>query len=75
MSLLSDKDITFLSGVGPKKAALLKTEIGVTNYEEMLYYFPYRYIDRSKFYKITEIVSSTSYVQVRGRILKIAMQK
>lgn len=74
MSLLSDKDITFLSGVGPKKAALLKTEIGVTNYEEMLYYFPYRYIDRSKFYKITEIVSSTSYVQVRGRILKIAMQ-
>ncbi len=74
MSFLSDKDITYLSGVGPKKAALLKSEIGVTNYEEMLYYFPYRYIDRSKFYKISEIVSSSSYVQVRGRILKISMQ-
>ncbi len=67
---LSGKDITYLHGVGPKRAEMLKREINVSSYEDMLYYFPYRYIDRSKIYAISELNETSSYVQVRGRILK-----
>ncbi len=67
---LSGKDITYLHGVGPKRAEMLKREIDVSSYEDMLYYFPYRYIDRSKIYAISELNETSSYVQVRGRILK-----
>lgn len=68
---LSGKDITYLHGVGPKRAEMLKREIDVSSYEDMLYYFPYRYIDRSKIYAISELNETSSYVQVRGRILKM----
>lgn len=70
MSELSSKELTFLPGVGPKKAALLKSEIGVVSYEDLLYYFPYRYVDRSRFLKIKEITSVLSFVQIRGTIVK-----
>lgn len=62
--------MTFLQGVGPKKAALLKSEIGVSSYEDLLYYFPYRYVDRSRFVKVREITSLLSYVQIKGKIVK-----
>jgi ATP-dependent DNA helicase RecG len=71
MSELSTKDIKFLQGVGPKRAELLKKEAGITSFEDILYYFPYRYIDRSKFYTIKEIQSTSSYVQIKGRIVSI----
>jgi len=64
--------MTYLPGVGPQKAALLKSEIGVSTYEDMLYYFPYRYVDRSRFYKIREIESSSSYVQIKGTIVSVS---
>lgn len=70
---LSEKDITYLHGVGPKRADLLKKEIQVSTYQDMLYYFPYRYIDRSKFYAISELNETSSYVQIRGRILKMTL--
>ncbi len=70
---LSEKDITYLHGVGPKRADMLKKEISVSTYEDMLFYFPYRYIDRSKFYAISELTESSSFVQVRGRILKMTL--
>ena len=72
MSELASKEMTYLPGVGPKKAALLKSEIGVSTYEDMLYYFPYRYVDRSRFYKIREIESSSSYVQIKGTIVSVS---
>lgn len=59
-----------MQGVGPKKAALLKSEIGVSSYEDLLYYFPYRYVDRSRFVKVREITSLLSYVQIKGKIVK-----
>ncbi len=68
-----DNDITFLHGVGPKKAALLNSEIKVKTYGDMLYYFPYRYIDKSRFYEISELNDTSSYVQVRGKILRIEL--
>ncbi|MBO4529109.1 MAG: ATP-dependent DNA helicase RecG [Paludibacteraceae bacterium] len=73
MMNLSEKDITYLHGVGPKRSDLLKKEIGVTTYADLLYYFPYRYIDKSRFYAISELNETSSYVQIRGRILKMTL--
>lgn len=70
MSELSSKELTYLPGVGPKKAALLKSEIGAVSFEDMLYYFPYRYVDRSRFVKVREIASVLSFVQIKGRVVK-----
>ena len=68
MSELAGQDIKFLPGVGPKKALLLKQELSIHSYEDLLYHFPYKYIDRTKFYKTTEIHSKLPYIQVKGRI-------
>ena len=64
--------MTYLPGVGPKKAALLKSEIEVSSYEDMLYYFPYRYVDRSRFYKIREIESASAFVQIKGTVVAVS---
>jgi len=48
-------DIKFLTGVGPKRADLLNRELNIHTFEDLIYHFPYRYIDRTRFYKITEI--------------------
>ena len=69
-SLLS-QDIKFLAGVGPKRAELLKSELGIHTFADLLYYFPYKYVDRTKFYTIREITSQMPYVQVKGRIQSV----
>lgn len=74
MEPLLARNIMYLHGVGPKRADMLKKEIQVSSFEDMLYYFPYRYIDRSKFYAISELTEASSYVQVRGRILKVVLE-
>ncbi|WP_341462043.1 hypothetical protein, partial [Porphyromonas gulae] len=56
MDMLSTK-ITYLTGVGPKRAEVLKEEIEVRTYLDLLHYFPFRYVDRSRFYAIREIRS------------------
>lgn len=61
-------DIKFLAGVGPKKAEILNKEIDVFSVEDILYYFPYRYIDRSRIYLIREIDGNMPYIQLKGRI-------
>lgn len=71
MSELAKIDIKYLKGVGPKKADILKSELKVENVEDMLYVFPFRYIDRSKFYKISEVDSSMAYVQIKGKLQSI----
>ena len=48
---LDKRSITYLPGVGPKKADILQKEAGISSYEDLLFYFPYKYIDRSRFYK------------------------
>ena len=64
-----DNDIKFLSGVGEKRANLLKKELGISTMRDLLYYFPFRYIDRSRIYKISEITSeSPAYIQLRVRV-------
>ncbi len=70
MSDFLEQDIKFLPGVGPKRAEILKKELEIFTFRDLLYYFPYKYIDRTKFYKIAEINSTTSYIQLKGRIVR-----
>jgi ATP-dependent DNA helicase RecG len=63
-----DTNITYLSGVGPKRAELLNKELNIFTYRDLLYYFPYKYIDRTKFYKIAELDPDLPFVQIKGII-------
>lgn len=65
---LSGLHIKFLPGVGDKKAAVLFEELEIQSYEDMLYHVPYKYIDRSKIYHISELTSHLPYIQVKARI-------
>jgi ATP-dependent DNA helicase RecG len=60
--------IEFLKGVGPKRAELLQKELGIFTCEQLLNHFPFRYIDRTRFYKINELNPELPYVQILGRI-------
>lgn len=64
-------DIQFLPGVGPKRADLLKTELGICSVEDLLTYYPYRYIDRSRFYFAHEIDADLPFIQLKGKIRNI----
>lgn len=66
-----DQEIKYLPGVGPKRAELLAKELKIKTFGDMVYYFPYKYIDRTKFYKISEIHSQMPYIQIKGRIRSI----
>jgi ATP-dependent DNA helicase RecG len=63
-----DTNITYLSGVGPVRAELLNKELNIFTYRDLLYNFPYRYIDRTKFYKINELDPDLPFVQIKGVI-------
>jgi len=62
------QDIQFLPGVGPKRADLLRQELGINTFEDLLTCYPFRYVDRSRFYRISEISSDMPLIQIRGRI-------
>ena len=66
---LDKRSITYLPGVGPMKADILQKEAGISSYEDLLFYFPYKYIDRSRFYKVAEISGNMPYIQLKGQIL------
>jgi ATP-dependent DNA helicase RecG len=63
-----DTNITYLTGVGPKRAELFSKELNINCFRDLLYYFPYKYIDRSRFYKISELDPDLPMVQIKGRI-------
>ncbi len=62
------QDIQFLPGVGPKRADLLREELNINTLEDLLTYYPYRYVDRSRFYKISEVTSDMPFIQIKGKI-------
>ena len=66
---LSVRDIKFLQGVGPQRAAILEKELGIRSFKDLLYYFPYKYVDRSRLYLVREIDGNMPYIQLCGRIL------
>ena len=63
-----DTEITYLQGVGPKRAELLNKELSIYTFRDLLYYFPYKYIDRTRFYKIAELDPDLPFVQIKGTI-------
>jgi ATP-dependent DNA helicase RecG len=65
--------IEYLKSVGPQKAELLKKELRIFKYSDLLTYYPFRYVDRTKFYKIKEINADLPYVQLRGKIVRTEM--
>ena len=67
---LASKELKYLTGVGPKRAEMLNKELGIFTFEDLLYYFPYKYIDRSRFYTIREIQGDTAYIQLKGKITR-----
>jgi ATP-dependent DNA helicase RecG len=66
-----DTSIEYLKGVGPAKAELLKKELGIFTFAQLLDYYPFRYIDKSKIYKISEINSDAAFIQLKGKITQI----
>jgi ATP-dependent DNA helicase RecG len=71
MIVYLEQDIKFLAGVGPRRAELLGKELNVHTFGDLLYHFPYKHIDRTKFYTVREIQPIDAYIQVRGRITSI----
>jgi ATP-dependent DNA helicase RecG len=69
MNSVLDQDIKYLKGVGPKRSELLNQELNIFTFRDLLYYFPYKYIDRSRFYKIREIDTTLTFIQIKGKIL------
>lgn len=69
-----DQDIKYLQGVGPQRAQILATELGIHTLGDLLTYYPYKYVDRSKIYNISDINGNMPYVQVCGRILSFESQ-
>ena len=63
-----EQDIKFLPGVGPKRKEMLQRELGIETYGDLLQYYPYKHVDRSKLYAVNEL-STEAFVQVKGRIL------
>lgn len=68
---LSDLNIKFLPGVGEKKASLLDEELNIRSYEDMLYYVPYKYVDRTRVYTIAELNAHLPYIQVKAKITNL----
>ena len=64
-----DQDIKYLPGVGPNRKKMLSNELSIETYGDLLEYYPYKYVDRSKVYKIHELTGDMPYVQVVGHIL------
>ena len=63
-----NSEIKFLPGVGPKRAEFLNKELNIFTFRDLLYYFPYRYIDRTRFYSVSELHPDLPYIQLKGRI-------
>lgn len=66
---LTTRDIKYLSGVGPQRASILNKELGIFSFHDLIYYFPYKYVDRSRIYYIHEIDGTMPYIQLKGTFL------
>lgn len=71
---LEQRDVKYLPGVGPSRAALLASELDIRTLQDLLYCFPYKYIDRSRIFQIREVDGTMPYIQLKGRILSFEEQ-
>lgn len=75
MSDFLQTPIEFLKGVGQARADLLKKELNIFTFEDLLYFYPYRHIDRTRFYKISELQDDLPYIQLRGKFTDFRSEK
>jgi ATP-dependent DNA helicase RecG len=68
-----ESDIKYLAGVGPKRAELLNKELNIRTFGDLLFYFPYKYVDRTKFYSISQITADLPYIQFEGVIQRVEL--
>lgn len=66
---IRNRDIKYLTGVGPHRADLLNKELNIHSVHDLIYYFPYKYIDRSRIFYIHEIDGDMPYIQLRGHFV------
>ena len=71
MHILSTS-IDYLKGVGPSRADLLRKELKIFTYEDLLLHYPFRYIDKTRVYNISELKSVTDFIQLRGKIISFS---
>ena len=74
MSRLDEIDIKFLTGVGPKRAELLAEQLHIRTFYDLLYYFPFRYVDRSRIFQIRELESGMPFIQLKGRFVTMTTE-
>jgi len=73
MTDLLQTPVKFLPGIGPKRAELLEKELGISTCRDLLFFAPFRYIDKSKVYTVRELESTLAYVQLRGKLISRAV--
>ena len=71
MNAFLQTEIQFLKGVGQVRADILNKELGIFTFEDLLGYYPFRYVDRSKYTKVSEINTDSQHIQLRGRIIHV----
>ncbi|WP_395076537.1 ATP-dependent DNA helicase RecG [Flavobacterium sp.] len=71
MNNLLETPIEYLKGVGPQRGDLLRKELGIYKYGDLINFYPNRYLDRTKYYKINELQNSTAEVQIIGKVINI----
>ena len=68
-----DMDIQFLPGVGPKRASLLQKELGISTLGDLIRFYPFRYIDKSRFMTIADARPDMAYIQIKASVMKIEL--
>ena len=63
--------LEYLNGIGPAKAQLLKNEMQLKSFQDLLHFFPHRYVDRSQFFSINTLPANNSEVQIKGRVKQL----
>lgn len=71
MSEFLQTSIEYLKGVGPQRAALLRTELGIYTFFDLLYHFPFRYVDRSSYQQVRDVAQTEGFIQLKGKIVGI----
>jgi len=71
LSSFFDTSIEFLKGVGPHKGETLKKELGIFTFGDLLFHFPFRYVDRTHFYKVNQVIDDAAWVQIKGRLVTL----
>lgn len=69
MTSILSQDIKYLTGVGPKRKEILEKELQISTWGDLLEYYPYKYVDRSRIYRIGELRGDLPFVQLKGKIL------